>query len=239
MPLFADDFGSVAGCRRPSGLLGSPTCDGPDRHRRVCPGTTESHLQGLARRMDADSRSRCGRRRRAAACRWIGIGQTITSKRAQAEAIMAEVDGLNGNLEQTIEAYNYANIQLEQIEGDLASNAQASGRREEEPRRRPGAHPGATSRPVRQRRGRLDARGDPRLVAASTTSSRGSTRSSASRARTRRSSGRSSSTGRRSRHGAPTCRRRAPTRRRSWPSRLRRSSRSSRSSPSRIGCSRR
>jgi peptidoglycan DL-endopeptidase CwlO len=50
-------------------------------------------------------------------------GQTITSKRAQAEAIMAQVDGLNGNLEQTIEAYNYANIQLQQIDNDLASNA--------------------------------------------------------------------------------------------------------------------
>jgi cell wall-associated NlpC family hydrolase len=50
-------------------------------------------------------------------------GQTITSKRAQAEAIMAQVDGLNGNLEQTIEAYNYANIQLQQIDDDLASNA--------------------------------------------------------------------------------------------------------------------
>jgi cell wall-associated NlpC family hydrolase len=49
--------------------------------------------------------------------------QTITSKRAQAEAILAEVEGLNGNLEQTIEAYNYANIQLEEIESDLASNA--------------------------------------------------------------------------------------------------------------------
>ena len=36
---------------------------------------------------------------------------------------MAEVDGLNGNLEQTVEAYNYANIELERIEGDLASNA--------------------------------------------------------------------------------------------------------------------
>ena len=36
---------------------------------------------------------------------------------------MAQVDGLNGNLEQTIEAYNYANIQLQQIDTDLASNA--------------------------------------------------------------------------------------------------------------------
>ena len=50
-------------------------------------------------------------------------GQTITSKRAQAEAIVAQVDDLNGNLEQTIEAYNYANIQLQQIDDDLASNA--------------------------------------------------------------------------------------------------------------------
>jgi peptidoglycan DL-endopeptidase CwlO len=49
--------------------------------------------------------------------------QTITSKRAQAEAIMAEVESLNGNLEQTIEAYNYANIQLQEIESDLATNA--------------------------------------------------------------------------------------------------------------------
>ena len=49
--------------------------------------------------------------------------QTITSKRAQAEAIMAEVEGLNGSLEQTIEAYNYANIELERIESDLATNA--------------------------------------------------------------------------------------------------------------------
>ena len=36
---------------------------------------------------------------------------------------MAEVDSLNGNLEQTVEAYNYANIQLQQIDDDLASNA--------------------------------------------------------------------------------------------------------------------
>jgi len=49
--------------------------------------------------------------------------QTITSKRAQAEAIVAEVESLNGSLEQTVEAYNYANIQLQEIDADLASNA--------------------------------------------------------------------------------------------------------------------
>jgi cell wall-associated NlpC family hydrolase len=50
-------------------------------------------------------------------------GQTVTSKRAQAEAIMAQVDSLNGNLEQSIESYNYANVELQRIEGELASNA--------------------------------------------------------------------------------------------------------------------
>jgi len=49
--------------------------------------------------------------------------QTITSKRAQAEAIVAEVESMQGSLGQTIEAWNYANLELDRIEGDLATNA--------------------------------------------------------------------------------------------------------------------
>ena len=49
--------------------------------------------------------------------------QTLGSKRAQAEAIMAQVESLNTNLEQTTEAWNYANIELQKIDADLASNA--------------------------------------------------------------------------------------------------------------------
>jgi len=49
--------------------------------------------------------------------------QTITSKRAQAEAIMAEVENMQGSLAQTIEAWNYANIELGKIESDLETNA--------------------------------------------------------------------------------------------------------------------
>jgi peptidoglycan DL-endopeptidase CwlO len=49
-------------------------------------------------------------------------GQTVTSKRAQAEAIMAQVQTLDANLEQTVEAWNYANIQLGRIDASLASN---------------------------------------------------------------------------------------------------------------------
>jgi len=36
---------------------------------------------------------------------------------------MAEVDSMNAELEQTVEAWNYANIQLEEIDTDLESNA--------------------------------------------------------------------------------------------------------------------
>ena len=58
---------------------------------------------------------------------------------------MAQVDGLNGNLEQTIEAYNYANIQLQQIDDRSRIEREASRRREEEPRRLAAAHRRATS----------------------------------------------------------------------------------------------
>ncbi|HJR93989.1 MAG TPA: NlpC/P60 family protein [Gaiellaceae bacterium] len=50
-------------------------------------------------------------------------GQTIESKRAQAEAIVAEVETMNHELEATIEAWNYANIQLDELDADLATNA--------------------------------------------------------------------------------------------------------------------
>ena len=49
--------------------------------------------------------------------------QTITSKREQAQAIMAEVDRLDMELATTIESWNYANIELDRIDTDLASNA--------------------------------------------------------------------------------------------------------------------
>ena len=50
-------------------------------------------------------------------------GQTITSKRAQAEAIVAEVESMNHELEATIEAWHGANIELDRIDTDLVSNA--------------------------------------------------------------------------------------------------------------------
>jgi cell wall-associated NlpC family hydrolase len=50
-------------------------------------------------------------------------GQTIESKRAQAEAIVAEVESMGHELEATIEAWNAANIELDGIDADLTTNA--------------------------------------------------------------------------------------------------------------------
>ena len=49
--------------------------------------------------------------------------QTIESKRQQAEAIVAEVESMGHELESTIEAWNYANVELKRIDADLDSNA--------------------------------------------------------------------------------------------------------------------
>lgn len=49
--------------------------------------------------------------------------QTVSSKREQAQAILVEVQQLDAELASTIEAWNYANIELNRIDGDLEVNA--------------------------------------------------------------------------------------------------------------------
>jgi cell wall-associated NlpC family hydrolase len=48
---------------------------------------------------------------------------SIQSKRAQAQAVLAQVRQSDAQLEKAIESYNYANDQLAQIDADLDSNA--------------------------------------------------------------------------------------------------------------------
>ena len=48
---------------------------------------------------------------------------SIKSKRAQAQAVLAQIEAAQPQLEQAIESYNYANVQLKQIDADLDSNA--------------------------------------------------------------------------------------------------------------------
>ena len=47
----------------------------------------------------------------------------IQSKRAQAQAVLAQIHESDIQLEKAIESYNYANVQLGQIDADLDSNA--------------------------------------------------------------------------------------------------------------------
>jgi len=49
---------------------------------------------------------------------------SITSKRQQAQAILAQVQDLDSSLSHAIESYNMANIQLTNIDADLKSNGQ-------------------------------------------------------------------------------------------------------------------
>jgi cell wall-associated NlpC family hydrolase len=48
---------------------------------------------------------------------------SIRSKRAQAQAVLAQIQQQDAQLEKAIESYNYANVQLGQIDADLGSNA--------------------------------------------------------------------------------------------------------------------
>jgi cell wall-associated NlpC family hydrolase len=48
---------------------------------------------------------------------------SIRSKREQAQAIVAQVQQLDADLAQTIESWNYANIELDRVDGELDTNA--------------------------------------------------------------------------------------------------------------------
>jgi peptidoglycan DL-endopeptidase CwlO len=46
----------------------------------------------------------------------------VAAKRAEAQAVMNQIHGLDANLEQAVEAYNLANVKLGRIESDLREN---------------------------------------------------------------------------------------------------------------------
>ena len=51
-----------------------------------------------------------------------GANPSIQSKRAQAQAVLAQINASDVQLEKAIESYNYANVQLGQIDTDLKTN---------------------------------------------------------------------------------------------------------------------
>jgi cell wall-associated NlpC family hydrolase len=52
---------------------------------------------------------------------------SISSKRAQAQSVLAQIQSLDANLEHAIEAYNLANERLRQVRADLAENKRELG----------------------------------------------------------------------------------------------------------------
>ena len=49
--------------------------------------------------------------------------QTVQSKREQAQAILAEMEQLDMEVGRAAEAYNYANLELGRLDGELEANA--------------------------------------------------------------------------------------------------------------------
>ena len=47
---------------------------------------------------------------------------SVSGKRAEAQAVLGQIQGLDANLEHAVEAYNLANQKLAHIEGDLREN---------------------------------------------------------------------------------------------------------------------
>ena len=56
-------------------------------------------------------------------CVGAATANPIQSKREQAQAVLAQIHESDIQLEKAIESYNYANVQLDQIDVDLSSNA--------------------------------------------------------------------------------------------------------------------
>jgi cell wall-associated NlpC family hydrolase len=50
---------------------------------------------------------------------------TVSSKRAEAQSVLGQIQQLDSSLERAVEAYNLANVQLARIKHDLSSNTQA------------------------------------------------------------------------------------------------------------------
>jgi peptidoglycan DL-endopeptidase CwlO len=50
---------------------------------------------------------------------------SVASKEAEAQSVLAQIQGLDSSLERAIEAYNLANLKLDRIKHDLASNTTA------------------------------------------------------------------------------------------------------------------
>jgi peptidoglycan DL-endopeptidase CwlO len=57
------------------------------------------------------------------ACVKTASADQIEAKRAEAQSVLAQIQEIDGQLEQAVESYNLANVKLDQIRGELQTNA--------------------------------------------------------------------------------------------------------------------
>jgi peptidoglycan DL-endopeptidase CwlO len=60
----------------------------------------------------------------ALACVKTASADPIEAKRAEAQSVLAQIDAIDGQLEQAVEAYNLATLKLDRIQGELKTNSQ-------------------------------------------------------------------------------------------------------------------
>jgi cell wall-associated NlpC family hydrolase len=59
----------------------------------------------------------------ALACVKTASADPIETKRAEAQNVLAQIDAIDGQLEQAVEAYNLASVKLQRIQGELKTNS--------------------------------------------------------------------------------------------------------------------
>jgi cell wall-associated NlpC family hydrolase len=57
------------------------------------------------------------------ACVKTASADPIEAKRAEAQNVLAQIDAIDGQLEQAVEAYNLASVKLQRIQGELKTNS--------------------------------------------------------------------------------------------------------------------
>jgi cell wall-associated NlpC family hydrolase len=120
----AAHFADFPGCQCPAGLLASPTCDGGGLlHARRCDHDPENVIRFLTRQAPVLVLAI------AAACTVAAgaKGDPISSKQAQARAVMAQLQRLDANAQRASSAYQVATLRLHSLDQSLRVNRQALG----------------------------------------------------------------------------------------------------------------
>ena len=131
---FLADRGALDGCTRPGSLVGSRASDVPAPPGAPSVARNAARLTG--RRVNL-----AGLLSVAIGVALIGAGPAladrIEDKQAEAQGVLADIEALDAELGQSIEAYNAATIELDVIKADLRVESPPDRRRARQPQDRP------------------------------------------------------------------------------------------------------